>query len=636
MKDATELAIPSMRAPKVLVMPKLRLIATSDLHIHVRPYDYFRDEPDGTVGLAALAPLIERARSEAPGALLFDNGDFLQGSPLGDVAAADFTSGAPGPHPMITAMNLLGCDAGAIGNHEFNYGLAFLDHCLRQAAFPIVCANLRRVDGAHFVEPWSILEHAVTDADGSSLPLRVGVIGFVPPQVMQWDSVHLDGHVLAEDIVEAARREVPLLRAAGADIVVALCHSGIVNGAYRPGQENAAAALAEVDGVDALVAGHQHLRFPGAAEFDGIAGVDNVNGTLSGKPAIMPCCFGMAIGVLDLDLARDETGWRIVSSTSSLRFTTDAESEQNEPDAAVMTATRACHKRTLDYVRETVGETDTPIHSYFALLGDNAAMEIVAQAQLDEARMLLAQAGLSDHPPLLSAAAPFKAGGRGGPLYYSDITAGPLTMRDLANLYLYPNTVCVVRVSGRAAREWLERSAGIFNRIKPGAAGPQRLVRQDFPSYHFDVIFGLDYLIDLSSPARHDRDGVLVAPQGRRIVDLRHEGRPVRDEDEFLVATNNYRAGGGGTFFAPGEPEIVASSTDLVRDVVTRYVARAAAKVGRIEPRPRRNWRFAPFAEGANVIFHTGPGAEGREPADLAIERIGPDADGFLAYRLRP
>ncbi|MCG6121142.1 MAG: bifunctional 2',3'-cyclic-nucleotide 2'-phosphodiesterase/3'-nucleotidase [Microvirga sp.] len=616
-------------------MTKLRLIATSDLHIHVRPYDYFRDAPDPAIGLAALAPLIERARTEAPGALLLDNGDFLQGSPLGDVAAADFACGEAGAHPMIAAMNLLRYDAGAIGNHEFNYGLDFLDHCLRQAGFPIVCANLRRIDGAPLSEPWRIIDHAATPAEGDSLPLRVGVIGFVPPQVMQWDRAHLDGRIVAEDIVEAALREVPLLRAAGADVVVALCHSGIAGGPYRPGQENAAAALAGVEGIDALIVGHQHLRFPGSGEFDGIIDVDNQRGTLSGKPAVMPSCFGAAIGVLDLDLAREDGGWRIASATSTLRFTKDAANDRIAPDASVMSATQASHARTLAYVRETVGETDTPIHSYFALLGDNAAMQIVAEAQFDEARTLLAQAGLTDHPPLLSAAAPFKAGGRGGPRFYTDIAAGPLTMRDLANLYLYPNTVCVVRVNGRTLREWLERSAGIFNRIRSAGAGEQRLVKRDFPSYHFDVIFGLDYVIDLASPARHDRDGAIVAPDGRRIVELRHGERPVGDDDEFLVVTNNYRAGGGGTFFAEGEPEVIASSTDLVRDVVTRYVARAAAQFGRITPRPRRNWRFAPLPDTANVVFHTGPAAAGREPGDCDLERLGQTTDGFLSYRLR-
>lgn len=617
-------------------MTKLRLIATSDLHIHVRPYDYFRDAPEETIGLAALAPLIARARAEAPGALLFDNGDFLQGSPLGDVAASAFASGEPCSHPMIAAMNLLRYDAGTIGNHEFNYGLDFLSHCLSQAAFPVVCANLRRTDGAGCVAPWRILDHVVPDAEGREAALKVGVIGFAPPQVMQWDRAHLDGRLVAEDIVEAARREVPRLREAGAEIVVALCHSGVAGGPYRHRQENAAAALAAVEGIDALIAGHQHLRFPGSSEFDGIEGVDNIAGMLAGKPAVMPSCFGAAIGIVDLDLARDGGAWRVSSAACSLRFTKDARAADRAPDAAIMAATQESHARTLAYVRQTVSETDAPIHSYFALLGDNAAMEIVARAQFEEARALLEEAGLRYHPPLLSAAAPFKAGGRGGPLYYTDIPAGPLTMRDLANLYLYPNTVCVVRVDGRALREWLERSAGIFNSVAPGAHGPQRLVKRDFPSYHFDVIFGLDYVIDLASPARHDRDGALVAPQGRRIVELRHEGRDVRDDDEFLVVTNNYRAGGGGTFFAQGEPEIVVSSTDLVRDVVTRHVARAAQSEGRIAPRPRRNWRFAAMPAGAEVVFHTGPGGVGREPGDVGLEHLGPTLDGFAAYRLRP
>ena len=609
-------------------MLKLRLIGTSDIHVHVRPYDYFRDAPDESLGLAALATGIAAARAEATNALLFDNGDFIQGSPLGDVVAAAFERGEAMRHPMIAAMNMLEYDAGTIGNHEFNYGLEFLSHCLEQATFPIVNANMRNADGSRFAPPWRILERRMTTEDGGTATLRIGVIGFAPPQVMQWDRAHLFGRIEAEDIVAAARREVPRMKSAGADIVVALCHSGIAGGPYRDGQENAARELARVEGIDALLLGHQHLLFPGSFEFEGIEGLDNCRGAINGRPAVMPWCFASAFGVIDMTLARGEAGWRVADFDIGIRRLED-NGELSTIRRSILDATQDHHVATLAYVREEVGETAIGIDSFFSLVTDSAAVAVVADAQREEALALLAGTGL-EHLPLLSAAAPFKAGGRGGPLYYTRVAPGPLTMRDLANLYLYPNTVSVVRINGAALREWLERSAGIFNRIDPDAQGEQTLIRTNFPSYHFDVISGVTYVIDPTQPARHDRDGILVAPQARRIHDLRYEGKPVRDDQIFLVATNNYRAGGGGTFFGEEIPEVVASSTDLVRDSVMRYVRRRR----RIAPHPEKTWRLAPLPERTNVVLHTGPGARGLEPPHLLLDYLGGTREGFEAYRL--
>jgi 2',3'-cyclic-nucleotide 2'-phosphodiesterase / 3'-nucleotidase len=616
-------------------MLKLRLIGTSDIHVHVRPYDYFRDAPDETLGLAALAPLIEEARAEVANSVLFDNGDFIQGSPLGDVVAAGHERGEAIDHPMLAAMNLMRYDAGTIGNHEFNYGLEFLAACLSQATFPIVNANLRTPDGAPYAAPWRILERTLITEDGEPFTFRIGVIGFVPPQVLQWDRAHLDGRIEAEDIVAAARREVPLLREAGADIVVALCHSGVAGGPYRDGQENAARELARVEGIDALITGHQHLLLPGSPEFETMEGVDNLRGSLHGKPAVMPWCFASAFGVIDLSLEHGPQGWKVTDFDVAIRRLADATPADRTICKAILAGTKDIHALTLNYVRTEVGETAVGINSFFSLIGDSAAVKVVADAQLEEARELLHDSGCLGREfaglPLLSAAAPFKAGGRGGPLYYTRIDPGPLTMRDLANLYLYPNTVSVVRVNGAVLREWLERSAGIFRRIRPDDSNEQLLVQNNFPSYHFDVISGVTYCIDPTQPARHDRDGVLVAPDAHRIVDLHYEGAPVRDDDEFLVATNNYRAGGGGTFFGDEPPEVVVSSTFLVRDTVMRYVARRKC----ISPGREGSWKFVPLPESANVIFLTGCGARGLEPPGTLLDHLGETKQGFVKYRLR-
>ncbi|HMB11908.1 bifunctional 2',3'-cyclic-nucleotide 2'-phosphodiesterase/3'-nucleotidase [Saliniramus sp.] len=628
-------------------MQSLRLIATSDLHMHVRPYDYFEDRADESVGLAALAPFIAEARAGHPCSLLLDNGDFLQGAPLGDVAAQAYAEGARDNNPVIAAMNAMGYDVAALGNHEFNYGLDYLGHALSSARFPVLCANLERSDGTPFVPPSTIITRILPGGDtvGAETPLRIGLMGLLPPQIMQWDRSHLHGRVRVTDIRAAAGETAAALRRAGADLVIALCHSGIVGGSYREGQENAAGHLGSIPGIDAIIAGHQHLRFPGSREFDALPGIDNAAGTINGIPAMMPGAYGSSLGLMDLALARHDGVWRVTGHEVAIMRLRDLADGKTRAAAdcparaMILNVTEPDHARTLATMRAGIGHTRGALDSHFALLGDNSAMELVAEAQREAALALID--ALPDHDlrardlPLLSAAAPFKAGGRGGAQYYTRINPGPLSLRDLANLYLYPNTVSVVRVTGAQLREWLERSSGIFRQIDPQGPADQQLLRHGFPSYHFDVVFGLTYTIDLGAPARHDRDGILVAPHAQRITQMLFEGTPVRPEQEFLVATNNYRAGGGGTFFDGIPAPVIAESTQMVREVVAEYV-RAR---GTVSPRGIRNWRFAPLsrADGSalDVVFETGAHARGREPSGLSLTPIGEAGNGFLAYRLR-
>src|SRR6478735_4536242 len=181
----------------------LRLLATTDLHVHVLPYDYYRDRPDDTVGLARTASLIRAAREEARNSLLFDNGDLIQGNPMGDWVAQTNGVKAGEVHPIFLAMNELDYACATVGNHEFNYGLTYLGFALSGAKFPFVCANLVKSDGAPLLKPWIVLDREIEDDSGAKHRLKVGVIGFVPPQIMQWDQQHLAGRVLTSDIVEA-------------------------------------------------------------------------------------------------------------------------------------------------------------------------------------------------------------------------------------------------------------------------------------------------------------------------------------------------------------------------------------------------------------------------------------------------
>ncbi|GAB5447625.1 bifunctional 2',3'-cyclic-nucleotide 2'-phosphodiesterase/3'-nucleotidase [Gymnodinialimonas sp.] len=617
----------------------LRIMETTDVHVHIYPYDYYGDRPVDTVGLARTAALIDGVRAESTNSILLDNGDFLQGNPMGDYMAYERGMAEGDLHPMIAAMNALGYEGSTLGNHEFNYGLSFLMNSVAGAAFPVVCANVATGLGASVTEdttlvpPYMMIDRTLTDGAGETHPIRIGVIGFVPPQIMTWDRRHLEGNVEVRDIVAAAQAYVPQMREDGAEIIIALSHSGIGAADHADMMENASIPLAGVDGIDVVLTGHHHRVFPGP-DYAETPGVDVEAGTIMGKPGVMAGFWGSHMGLVDLMLERDGNTWRVASHTSEARPISRREEDRSvtplvESDADVLASVEEAHDATLAYIRAEVGQTDAPLHSYFALVADDPSVQIVSNAQTWYIEQMMAG---TEHEglPILSAAAPFKAGGRGGPEYYTDVAAGPVAIKNVADLYLYPNTVRAVRITGAEVREWLERSAGMFNQITPGEAD-QVLLNPDFPSYNFDVIDGVAYQIDLSQPSRYNNDGEVVEADAHRIINLTYDGEPIDEAQEFIVATNNYRAGGGGSFPGASPETVVFEGPDTNRDVIVRYIV----EQGTVSPSADANWTFAPM-EGTSVLFDTGPAAAQFMDAveGVSIEAAGDGPDGFARYRI--
>ena len=622
---------PPLAGPKPRL--RLRLLGLTDLHANLYPYDYYRDCPDSSVGLARAASLVAEARREAPNCLLFDDGDILQGTPLGDLAAEAIIADPRAVHPVIAAMNTLDYAVATLGNHDFNYGLEALERAYAQARFPVVCCNVRKSDGSPWFPPSIVIERAFVDESGAAHRLKVGVIGVAPPQIAQWDEAHVRGRLTTVDIVEAVGAELGELRAR-VDLIVVLCHSGISRLASTRGEENAGQDLAKLDGVDALFLGHQHLLLPGE-DFVGLPGVDAERGTIHGKPAVMAGFWGSHLGIIDLRLEM-ATGWRVVEAQVEVRPIARRDEDGRaialvESDPSVLEAAKTAHEATLRHIRTPIGKLATRLQTYFALIGDSSTVDLVNAAQRAYAASLVAARADLASLPLLSAAAPFKCGGRSGPYAYTDIAAGPLAIKDVADIYPYPNNLRVVKVDGAALREWLERSASIFHRIDSGQPGEQPLLGPAFASYNFDVIDGVDYTIDVTQSARYDESGALVAPGAHRIHDLTFKGAPVDPNQPFLVVTNNYRASGGGGFPGCDGTSVVIEAPDANRDVLLKYVE------SRTEIAPKSNgaWRFAPWPSAVVATYLTSPAASDLPaPPGLKLTSMGLAPGGFLKLRV--
>ncbi|HDR7515833.1 bifunctional 2',3'-cyclic-nucleotide 2'-phosphodiesterase/3'-nucleotidase [Bacillus mobilis] len=611
----------------------LRILETSDIHVNLMNYDYYQTKTDNKVGLVQTATLVNKAREEAKNSVLFDDGDALQGTPLGDYVANKINDPKKPvdpsyTHPLYRLMNLMKYDVISLGNHEFNYGLDYLNKVISKTEFPVINSNVYKDDkdnneenDQNYFKPYHVFEKEVEDESGQKQKVKIGVMGFVPPQVMNWDKANLEGKVKAKDIVETAKKMVPKMKAEGADVIVALAHSGVDKSGYNVGMENASYYLTEVPGVDAVLMGHSHTE---------------VKDVFNGVPVVMPGVFGSNLGMIDMQLKKVNGKWEVQKEQSKPQLRPIADSKGNpfvQSDEKLVNEIKDDHQATIDYVNTAVGKTTAPINSYFSLVQDDPSVQLVTNAQKWYVEKLFAENGqYSKYKgiPVLSAGAPFKAGGRNGATYYTDIPAGTLAIKNVADLYVYPNTLYAVKVNGSQVKEWLEMSAGQFNQIDPKKTEEQPLVNIGYPTYNFDILDGLKYEIDVTQPAKYDKDGKVVNANTNRIINMTYEGKPVADNQEFIVATNNYR-GSSQTFPGVSKGEVVYQSQDETRQIIVKYMQETPV----IDPAADKNWTFKPIvADKLNTTFDSSPNAQKYIKKDGKISYVGPSENEFAKYAI--
>lgn len=518
--------------------PTRRLVvaATTDVHGRLRGWDYYEGRADPARSLAAAATIVDSLRAAGDAPVLVDAGDLLQGNPLTTVAAR---GGLPGPHPVVAAMNAMRYDAAAIGNHEFNYGLPLLERAVREARFPFLSANTRRLRGGPPFRGWTLVRRG---------DVTVGIVGATTPGVMIWDRDHVKGRVVVGDIVPAVRRDAAAARRAGAHVVVAVIHAGLDGVASydtvhtKLPSENVVARVAhEVPGLDLVVYGHSHREM-----------ADTV---VNGVRLLQARHHAASVGVATLELARDGRRWRVTRSTGrSIAVAGHAESP------AVLAATEAWHARARAFVSETLTVASRRFAADSARAFDTPLPDLIGEVMRKASGAELAAT------PAFSLQASL------GP--------GPVTVAQVARLYPFDNTLRAVRITGRQLRAFLEHSARYWKTWTPGDSGA---LLAGVPGYNFDMVVGADYALDLSRPA------------GDRVRDLAVGGTPVTDDQRFTLALSNYRQGGGGGFAMVADAPVVFDSQVDIRELIVRELRarRQVAPADFFTP----NWRIVP--EGA-------------------------------------
>ncbi|MEU8974463.1 5'-nucleotidase C-terminal domain-containing protein [Streptomyces monashensis] len=547
------------------------ILGTTDLHSHVFDWDYYKDaaysdKAGNSVGVARVATLIKQQR-EAKGehrTLLVDAGDIIQGTSLAyyfaRVDPITGTDGKKGPrHPMAVAMNHMRYDAAALGNHEFNYGIEVLRKFESQCRFPLLGANaLDAKTLKPAFHPYTVKRICVPGAPD----IKVGILGLTNPGIALWDKDNVSGKMVFPGLVEQAKKYVPRLRALGCDVVFLTDHSGLDGsssyGDALPYVENASNIVAEqVPGIDAILVGHTHVEVPSYT----------VKNAETGEDVLLsePYCWGYRLSVFDFEVELEHGRWKVVGKKAQ---TLNPNTVDEDPE--IKKLLQADHELVVKYVNTAVGTCTEDLSAAESCWKDVPIMDFIQKVQADTVKAGLSTADAA--LPLISVAAPFSR--------TADIPKGNVTIKDIAGLYIYDNTLYGKKLTGAQLKDYLEYAAKYYHQVPAGTKVDTATLTNanSFWDYMYDVAAGVDYEIDIAQP------------EGSRIKNLSYNGAPVAADQVFVVAVNNYRANGGSGYPHIATAPIAYSSTNEIRQLMIDYVTAKKA----LDPADfaKVNWRL--------------------------------------------
>ena len=515
---------------------QITILGTTDLHGNINPIDYYTNKPDNR-GLAKVATLIKRIRGEQPNVLLIDSGDTIQGSPLESFHGRKNNQPRD---PMMLVMNSLKYDAMTVGNHEYNFGLKVLEKARQEAQFPWLSANTYETKtGKTHYQPYLIRDVA---------GVKIGILGLTTPGIPNWDNPPNYAGLEFHNPISEAMKWVAVLRGKEkVDVVVVAMHMGLGEdlrtGEVSPGQvphENDAVQIAkQVPGIDVIFMGHTHRDVPSLY----------INGVLITQAN----AWGRHLARADMYLEKSPQGWRVYAKAARTIPTDD----RVEADPEVVKLAEPYDRETQAWLGRTIGESAADLSAKDARFRDTAILDLIQKVQLE--------AGNAD----VSMVASFNSEAR--------IAKGPVSVRDIAGLYVYENTLAVLEVTGQQLKAALEHSAEYFKTYVPGKPITEQ-INEKIPSYNFDIAEGVNYELDISKPI------------GQRIQNLTFKGQPVKPDQKFRLATNNYRVNGGGGYEMYKAAPVVYRSSEEIRELIIDWLEKHKT----VPTEPNNNWKLVP------------------------------------------
>lgn len=553
-------------------------------------YDYLMDKPNPDRGLLKLASTI-MAHRIGKNSLLFDNGDFLQGTPLADEIAPS------SQHLLAEAFNELGYDAITLGNHDFDYGLDVLEGFLHQLDAPVVGSNISGTPDS--VKSHLVMNRTFRCEDGSRAEIRIGVIGLLPPQTTVWNAHCLKKRVVIEDIVEAAKRAAENAREDGADIVIALAHAGLDQSAPHHLMENALVPLSHLKCLDAIFGGHTHEWFETHS--------NHVSSRLGSVPVVQSGSNACGFGVIDPTLSEHPT-WSVVS------FETQLERPKSDtPNPKLFGYILDAHQRVREKLAKPVGASSRPLSNHFSMIGFDDGIKLVHEALLEHATHITDELGL----PTTACYTSFSSDGAFGSKKFLNTEGRIIRERDLSSIVPFNNPICVIGTTTERLRKWISESSIFLNEIAP-RQNSQALLSGKSPSYFFDQFSSISYQIDLSQSVNDHR---------RRIPRLAWNGEELENGQSLAVIASTYRAYGGGGFVYTNPDQTIWESTQGARDIVAKYLE----NIGTFNPCDAPLWTFAPVPE-TQLTFEL-PRSYRVKPAINGLSQVSDD-DTTIRYQL--
>ncbi|ENQ3078098.1 bifunctional metallophosphatase/5'-nucleotidase [Bacillus sp. WLY-B-L8] len=501
----------------------VNILLTSDIHGAVYPIHYQNNEK-AELGLAKVATQIAQERANNDHVLVIDNGDFIQGTPFTYYYAKYMRNEE---NPMSIIANHIGYDAAIIGNHEFNYGMDVLNKAVAYANMPYLAANImnKQTKKPYFGKPY-IIKHIHPD-------IKIAVLGVTTHYIPNWEQPHHIKDLLFENALEATRQWVTYIHEQEQPHVLIVAYHGGFECDLQTGEpteiltgENQGYAMCqEIEGIDILLTGHQH-RYIAHEK------VNSVTVLQTGSN-------GRSLGKVHVTLIKKQNQWMIKECYSEL-----LPIEGIPADRAVLSLVSAYEQQTQEWLDKPIGTIagDMLIHDAMETrLRDCAFIEFINKVQTD-----VTGANISCTS-----------------LFHNESSGFPneITMRDIVSNYIYPNTLKVVRVTGKDIKEALELTAEYFSLDPDGNIIVNPAYIEPKPQhYHYDMWEGISYILNISKPV------------GERVVSLQYEEAPLHLDQEYDVVMNNYRASGGGNYVMFQNKPIIKDIQIDISELIANYI----------------------------------------------------------------